>query len=385
MVKPVAEVAPPRRRRTVRVPVGTVTLGGGEPVRVQSMTKVPLEDRPATLRQVRRLERAGCEIIRVAVPDEGSLRHFAALREKTDVPLVADIHFDYRLALGAVEAGADKIRINPGNIGGKKRLREVALKCAERECAMRIGVNAGSLEKALLRSHGGATPEALVESAAAAVETVEETGYRRIVLSLKASSVPATVSAYRLASRRFRYPLHLGVTEAGWGVAGIVKSALGIGSLLAEGIGDTVRVSLTSPPEEEVEVAWEILSALGVRRRGIEIISCPTCGRCRFDLQGAARTARRRLAGLEEPLTVAVMGCAVNGPGEARAADVGVAGGGGRGIVFRRGRVLKTVPQSEMIQALEEAVRLEIEERAPAAGDPPDKAAGRRRGKGRRC
>jgi (E)-4-hydroxy-3-methylbut-2-enyl-diphosphate synthase len=320
------------------------------------MTKVAVEDLPATLRQLRQMRRAGCDIARIAVPDRESVAAFANLREKEEMPLVADIHFDYRLALMAIEAGADKVRINPGNIGGVKRMREVARKAGEAGCALRIGVNAGSLEKKILRRFGGPTPEALVESAAGAVKELESIGFDQIVISLKASDVMSTVAAARLASRRFRYPLHLGVTEAGWGLAGIVKSSVGIGSLLAEGIGDTIRVSLTAPPREEIKVAFEILSSVGLRRRGVEIISCPTCGRCRFDLAGTARAVQRRLASVSEPLTVAVMGCAVNGPGEAKAADVGLAGGRGRGVIFRRGKVLKTVAESEMIQALEEAV-----------------------------
>ncbi len=349
-------ISPPKRRRTHSVKVGALTLGGGAPVRVQSMTKVEVEDLTATLRQLRQMRRAGCEIARIAIPDRESVAAFAKMREKAEMPLVADIHFDYRLALMAIDAGADKVRINPGNIGGVKRMREVARRAGEAGCALRIGVNAGSLEKKLLRRFGGPTPEALVESAAAAVEELEAIGFDQIVVSLKASDVRSTVAATRLASRRFRYPLHLGVTEAGWGLAGIVKSSIGIGSLLAEGIGDTVRVSLTSAPREEIKVAYEILSAVGLRRRGVEIISCPTCGRCRFDLARTARAVQRRLASVDEPLTVAVMGCAVNGPGEARAADVGLAGGRGRGVIFRRGKVLKTVAESEMIQALEEAV-----------------------------
>ncbi len=348
--------SPPKRRRTRSVKVGALTLGGGAPVRVQSMTKVPVEDLTATIRQLRQMRRAGGEIARIAVPDRESVTAFARVREKEEMPLVADIHFDYRLALMAIEAGADKVRINPGNIGGVKRMREVARRAGEAGCAIRIGVNAGSLEKKILRRYGGPTPEALVESAAAAVEELEAVGFDQIVVSLKASDVMSTLAATRLASRRFRYPLHLGVTEAGWGLAGIVKSSVGIGSLLAEGIGDTVRVSLTAPPREEIKVAYAILSSVGLRRRGVEIISCPTCGRCRFDLAGTARAVQRRLASIDEPLTVAVMGCAVNGPGEAKAADVGLAGGRGRGVIFRRGKVLKTVAESEMIQALEEAV-----------------------------
>lgn len=354
----------PKGRKTRKVRVGSLVLGGGEPIRVQSMTKVPLENRRAVLRQVRRLEREGCEIVRVAVPNREGVDSFAYLRSRTEVPLVADIHFDHRLALMSMEAGADKVRINPGNIGGRKNLEHVARKAAETGCALRIGVNAGSLEKPLLRRYGGPSPEALVESAAAAVKTVENTGFRGMVLSLKASSVPGTIEAYRLASRRFRYPLHLGVTEAGWGLPGVVKSALGIGTLLAEGIGDTFRVSLTDTPWEEVKVAYEILAALGLRRRGVEIIACPTCGRCGYDLRKIAAEVQKRLARVEEPLTVAVMGCAVNGPGEAREADVGLAGGRGKGVIFRRGKVLKTVNELEMIQSLEEAVLGELRERS---------------------
>jgi (E)-4-hydroxy-3-methylbut-2-enyl-diphosphate synthase len=359
-----ARSAAGKRKRTRKVRVGPLFLGGGEPVRVQSMTKVPLENRGATLRQVRRLEREGCEIVRVAVPNREAVGALEHLRSRTDVPLVADIHFDHRLAIMSMEAGADKVRINPGNIGGPKKLGLVAKRAAEAGCSLRIGVNAGSLEKALLRHHGGPTPEALVASAAAAVKVVEEAGFRDIVLSLKASSVSATIEAYRLASRRFRYPLHLGVTEAGWGLSGIVKSAIGIGALVADGIGDTLRVSLTDPPWEEVKVAYEILGALGLRRRGVEIISCPTCGRCGYDLKKTASAVQKLLAEVEDPLTVAVMGCAVNGPGEAREADIGLAGGKGKGVIFRRGKVLKTVNESEMIQSLEETVLREIRERA---------------------
>jgi (E)-4-hydroxy-3-methylbut-2-enyl-diphosphate synthase len=358
----VTATAPPKRRRTRTVQVGPLALGGSSPVRVQSMTKVPLGERARLLRQIREMVRAGCEIVRVALPDRGALKDFAELRQRTDVPLVADIHFDHRLALAAIDAGADKVRINPGNIGGPARMRLVAEKAEQAGCAVRIGVNAGSLEKGILKRYGGPVPEALVESAAAAVGHFEEAGCRRLVLSLKASSVPATIAAYRLASRRFSYPLHLGVTEAGWGRSGTIKSAVGIGTLLADGIGDTVRVSLTASPREEIRVAYEILAALGLRRQGVEIISCPTCGRCRFDLSGTARAVQRRLSTVEKPLTVAVMGCAVNGPGEARAADVGLAGGKGRAVIFRRGRVLKTVAESEMIQALEETVRGEVGE-----------------------
>jgi (E)-4-hydroxy-3-methylbut-2-enyl-diphosphate synthase len=351
----------PARRRTRAVRVGALTLGAGAPVRIQSMTKTDTLDVGATVRQVRALERAGCEIVRVAVPDHGALASFAKIRERVSLPLVADIHFDHRLAIACIEAGADKVRVNPGNIGGTARLQEVARRAGERGCAIRVGVNAGSLEKDLQQKHGGATPAALVESAVRAVRDLEAVGFRAIVVSLKASSVLHTIAAYRLAARALRYPLHLGVTEAGWGLAGIVKSAVGMGALLADGIGDTLRVSLTDSPVEEVRVAREILSAVGLRREGVEIISCPTCGRCGIDLQGTARAVRRSLADIREPLTVAVMGCPVNGPGEAKAADVGLAGGRGKAVIFSRGKILRTVPESHMVAALTEAVREHLE------------------------
>ncbi len=356
------------RRRTRPVRVGALTLGGGAPVRVQSMTKTDTRDVGATVRQLRALERAGCEIGRIAVPDHGAVAAFAAIRARVGLPLVADIHFDHRLALACIEAGADKVRINPGNIGGRARLQEVARRAGERGCALRVGVNAGSLERELLAKHGGASPAALVESALRAVADLEAVGFRAIVVSLKASSVPQTIAAYRLASRRLRYPLHLGVTEAGFGLAGIVKSSVGIGALLADGIGDTLRVSLTDSPLEEVRVGREILAAVGLRRAGVEIISCPTCGRCGVDLRRTARAVQRRLADVELPLTVAVMGCPVNGPGEAKAADVGLAGGRGKAVIFSRGQVLKTVSESRMIDALTEAVREEVERRGRDGG-----------------
>jgi (E)-4-hydroxy-3-methylbut-2-enyl-diphosphate synthase len=345
------------------VRVGALTLGAGAPVRIQSMTKTDTGDVGATVRQVRALERAGCEIVRVAVPDHGAVAAFGKIRAKVSLPLVADVHFDHRLALACIDVGADKVRVNPGNIGGTARLQEVARRAGERGCAIRIGVNAGSLDRDLLQKHGGATPAALVESAARAVRDLEAVGFRAIVVSLKASSVLHTIAAYRLAARALRYPLHLGVTEAGWGLAGIVKSAIGMGALLADGIGDTLRVSLTDRPVEEVRVAREILSSVGLRREGVEIVSCPTCGRCGIDLQRTARAVRRGLAGVTTPLTVAVMGCPVNGPGEARAADVGLAGGRGKAVIFSRGRVLKTVPAAHMIAELTAVVREEARRR----------------------
>jgi len=358
----------PARRRTRAVRVGTLTLGGGAPVRVQSMTKTDTADVAATVRQIRALERVGCEIVRVAVPGHGAVAPFGKIRARVSLPLVADIHFDHTLAIACIDAGADKVRINPGNIGGTKRLLEVARRAGEAGCAIRVGVNAGSLEKDLQIKHGGATPAALVESAVRAVRDLESVGFRAIVVSLKASSVLHTIAAYRLASRALRYPLHLGVTEAGWGLAGIVKSSIGMGALLADGIGDTLRVSLTDTPVEEVRVAREILSAVGLRREGVEIISCPTCGRCGIDLQRTARAVRRRLADVTTPLTVAVMGCPVNGPGEAKAADVGLAGGKGKAVIFSRGKILKTVPESRMIDELVDAVREQSGRNKPGRG-----------------
>ncbi|HEY6000207.1 MAG TPA: flavodoxin-dependent (E)-4-hydroxy-3-methylbut-2-enyl-diphosphate synthase [bacterium] len=354
--------------RTVAVRVGALTVGGGAPVSVQSMTKTDTRDVGATVRQLRALERAGCQIGRVAVPDRGALEAFARIRGKVSLPLVADIHFDHRLAIACIAAGADKVRINPGNIGGTARMQEVALRAQERGCAIRVGVNAGSLEREIAAKHGGATPAALVESAQRAVRDLEAVGFTAIVVSLKASSVPHTIAAYRLAARALRYPLHLGVTEAGFGLAGIVKSSVGMGTLLADGIGDTLRVSLTDSPLVEVRVGREILASLGLRREGVEIVSCPTCGRCGVDLRRTARAVARALADVAEPLTVAVMGCPVNGPGEAKAADVGLAGGRGKAVIFARGQVLKTVPESRMIAALTGAVREEAARRRRARG-----------------
>ena len=357
-----------RARRTVAVRVGRLTVGGGAPVSVQSMTKTDTRDVGATVRQLRALARAGCEIGRVAVPDRGALAAFARIRAKVALPLVADIHFDHQLAIACIEAGADKVRVNPGNIGGTARLQEVGRRALARGCALRVGVNAGSLEREIFARHGGATPPALVESARRAIADLEAVGFTAIVVSLKASSVPHTIAAYRLAARALRYPLHLGVTEAGFGLAGVVKSAIGTGALLADGIGDTLRVSLTDSPLAEVRVGREILAALGLRRTGVEIVSCPTCGRCGVDLQRTARAVRRSLADVSEPLTVAVMGCPVNGPGEAKAADVGLAGGRGKAVLFARGQVLKTVPESRMIAELTDAVRQEAARRVRARG-----------------
>lgn len=345
------------RRKTRRICVGTVAVGGGAPVSVQSMTNTDTRDVRATSAQIRALARAGCEIVRVAVPDAAAVRAFRAVRDKSPVPVIADIHFDYRLAIACADAGADGLRINPGNIGGEERTREVFRAARANGIPVRIGVNSGSLEKDILARYGGPTPAAIAASAARAVRLCEKARFHDVKFSLKTSSAAGTIEAYRLFSRRFDYPLHVGVTEAGTLFSGTVKSSVGIGALLAEGIGDTIRVSLTGPPEEEVRVGWEILKALGLRRRGPDVVSCPTCGRVSIDVVRIAQEVGRRLADLPAPLTIAVMGCAVNGPGEAREADVGVAGGRGEGLIFVRGRIAGKVKEDRIVAELVRVAR----------------------------
>jgi (E)-4-hydroxy-3-methylbut-2-enyl-diphosphate synthase len=330
--------------------MGSVTVGGGAPVSVQSMTNTDTRDAAATRAQIERLIKAGCEIVRVAVPDREAARALPEIKKSLSVPLVADIHFDYRLALAAIEAGVDGLRINPGNIGGRDKVAAVVKAAKQKRVPIRIGVNAGSLEKDLLRD--GITPEAMVESALRHVVMLEEMDFFAIKISLKASDVPLMVAAYRMLADKVDYPLHIGVTEAGTAFAGSVKSAVGIGILLWEGIGDTVRVSLTGDPVREVRVAYEILKTLGLRRRGAELISCPTCGRTQIDLIKIAGEVEERLVELDIPLKVAVMGCVVNGPGEARHADVGIAGGKGEGLIFRKGRVIRKVPENLLVEEL---------------------------------
>ncbi|MBN2141188.1 MAG: flavodoxin-dependent (E)-4-hydroxy-3-methylbut-2-enyl-diphosphate synthase [Desulfovibrionaceae bacterium] len=332
-----------QRARTRVVDIGGVSVGGDNPVRVQSMCNTDTRDVSATLGQIARLVEAGCEIVRLAVPDEEAARALTAICKASAAPLVADIHFDYRLALMALEAGVAGLRINPGNIGGKRRVDRVVDQAAARGAPIRIGVNSGSVEKDLLRRFGGPTPEAMVESALGHVAMLEKRGFDRIKISLKSSSVLDTIRAYQLLAARVDYPLHIGITEAGTLVRGAVKSAVGLGVLLWEGLGDTLRVSLTHDPVAEVGVAWEILRALGLRARGPEIVSCPTCGRTEIDLISLAAEVEDRLRSVEEVFTVAVMGCAVNGPGEAREADIGIAGGRDLGIVFRKGRVVRKI------------------------------------------
>lgn len=336
--------------------VGGVPIGGGAAVTIQSMCNTPTQDVAATVEQIRRLQAAGCQIVRVAVPDLAAARAVGEIKERVDIPLVVDIHFDYKLALECVAAGCDKVRINPGNIGGDDRVKAVADACRQKGIPIRVGVNGGSLEKPILAKYGGATAEALMESALGHIRLLERYDFDQICVSMKSSSVPVTMAAYRLFSERYDYPLHVGVTETGTPKMGVLKSAVGIGGLLALGIGDTVRVSLSADPIEEVYAARSILKAAGVRKDGPELIACPTCGRTRVNLIEMAGEVERRLETVDKPITVAVMGCTVNGPGEASAADVGIAGGDGVGLLFRRGEIVKKVPQDELVDQLFELI-----------------------------
>lgn len=333
-----------------------MAIGGGAPCSVQSMCSSDTRDVDATLQQIRRLAAVGCEIIRCAVPDMDAAVALGRIKARSPIPVIADIHFDYRLALRVLEGGIDGLRLNPGNIGEKWKVAEVVRAAAERRVPIRIGVNAGSLEKELLERYGHPTPEAMVESALGHVAILEELGYGEIKISLKASDVMKTVSAYRLLSARVDYPLHIGITEAGTTFSGTVKSSVGLGILLADGIGDTLRVSLTGDVLDEVRVGYEILKSLGLRQRGVNFVSCPTCGRCQIDLVGVAEEVERRLQGVDKPITVAVMGCVVNGPGEAREADVGIAGGKGEGLLFRHGQIVRKVPEGQLADALMEEI-----------------------------
>lgn len=337
---------------TKQIHIGEVLVGGGAPVSIQSMTNTRTDDVEATLAQIRALATAGCQIVRVAVPDLAAARAVGAIKEYSPLPVVVDIHFDYKLALEAISAGADKVRINPGNIGGMDRVKAVADACRLRGIPIRIGVNGGSLEKPLLAKYGGVCPEAMVESALGHIQLLNQFDFDDICVSLKSSSVPTTMAAYRLMRERTDYPLHLGVTEAGTLRMGTLKSAVGIGGLLAMGIGETIRVTLTADPVQEIAAARDILKAAGLRREGPELIACPTCGRTRIDLIALAAQVEERLTGIDKPITVAVMGCAVNGPGEASAADVGIAGGDGEGLLFRKGEIIKKVPQDRLVEEL---------------------------------
>ena len=340
------------KRQSRKVMVGKVPVGGGAAVTVQSMLNAPAEDREANIAQARRLEEAGCEIIRLAVPDREAVKTVYALKEAVSVPIVADIHFDYKLALESAAAGVDKIRINPGNIGANDRVKAVADACRTRGIPIRIGVNAGSLEKEILARHGRPTPEALCESALYHASLLEKFDFHDIVLSIKSSDVHTMAAAYRLAAERTDYPLHLGVTEAGTERMGLIKSAAGIGSLLLDGIGDTIRVSLTDNPVKEVEAAKIILKTLGLKKGGIEVVSCPTCGRTRIDLIGLAKQVEQMVSSYDYDLKLAVMGCVVNGPGEAKEADLGIAGGDGCGVLIKHGEVVRKVPEDELLSTL---------------------------------
>ena len=341
------------------ISIGSVQIGGNAPVAVQSMTNTDTRDAESTLDQIQRLADAGCEIIRLAVPDEKAALSMHKICAKSPIPVVADIHFDAKLAVLALEAGAAALRINPGNIGGENKVDLVTDAAKMHGASIRIGVNSGSLSKELLKKYGSPTPEAMVESALEHVRLLEKRNFENIKISLKSSSVPATLAAYRLLAQKCDYPLHVGITEAGTLLSGAVKSAVGIGILLAEGLGDTMRVSLTHDPVQEVQVAWQILRSLGLRRRGPEIISCPTCGRTEINLIQLAENIEKRLQNISQVFTVAVMGCVVNGPGEAREADVGIAGGRGKGILFRKGEVVGSVTGG--LAELEQALMYEID------------------------
>jgi len=344
------------RRETRKVLVGDVPIGGGEAISVQSMTKTRTEDTRATVDQIRRLELAGCEIVRVAVPDSEAASALKEIRTAISIPLVADIHFHYKLALEAIQAGADKLRINPGNIGAKWKVEEIVRAARERKIPLRIGVNAGSLWGSPRKKHRGAGAQALVESASRCAAILEDLDFHDVVVSLKSSDIPTTIRAYQLMSGQNDYPLHLGVTEAGLPLPGSVRSAVGIGSLLSQGIGDTLRVSLTGDPVMEVEAGFEILKSLGLREHGPTVIACPTCGRSEVDLISLAEEVERRVRSMRKPLKIAVMGCVVNGPGEAQEADVGIAGGKGAGLVFRRGEVVRKVGEESLVEALLEEI-----------------------------
>lgn len=342
------------RHKTRTVRIGDVAIGGDNPIRIQSMCNTKTENVEATVAQIRALAAAGCEIIRVAVPNEAAASALKDIRRQIKLPLVADIHFDYRLALAAMENGADKIRINPGNIGEDWKLREVVNAAKERNIPIRVGVNSGSLEKEILKKYGGVTAEGIVESALEKVGRIEELGYANLVISIKSSDVLMCIRAHELLADKTDYPLHIGITEAGTLLRGTVKSAVGLGVILYEGIGDTIRVSLTGDPLEEIKAAREILKSLGLRKGGVEVVSCPTCGRTEIDLIGLANQVEglvERYSDLD--VRVAVMGCVVNGPGEAREADFGVAGGKGAGVLIRKGEVIRTMPESELLPALE--------------------------------
>lgn len=342
--------------KTKRLKAGNIYIGGGAPVSVQSMLNVPAHDIEGNVAQAKRLEAAGCDIVRVTVPDKEALKTVEALKKNINIPLVADIHFDYRLAIESVAAGVDKVRINPGNIGSEDRVKLVADTCARAGVPIRIGVNSGSLEKNILAKYGSATPEAMVESGLYHISLLEKFDFTDIVLSLKSSDTLTMYRAYELAAEKCPYPLHLGVTEAGTENMGVIKSAAGIGGLLLRGIGNTIRISLTDDPVKEVEAGIKLLKAIGIRKGGVRLVSCPTCGRTEIDLIGIANQAEKRLENVDKDITVAIMGCVVNGPGEASAADIGIAGGRNCGVIFKKGEIIKKLPENQLLDALIEEI-----------------------------
>ena len=351
------------RKQTRQIHIGKVAIGGGAPISVQSMCNTKTTDTVATVAQIKALQNAGCDIVRVAVPDMEAAKNLGNIIKEISIPLVADIHFDYKLALEAIEQGISALRLNPGNIGGEEKVRAVVKAAKEAHITIRIGVNAGSLDKKILAKYGAVTPEALVESAMQHVKILEDLDFHDLKISLKAHDVPLTLAAYRLMSRTVDYPLHLGITEAGTVNTGIIKSAVGIGALLSEGIGDTFRISLTGDPVVEVKVANEILKSLGLKEYGPTLVACPTCGRTSIDLPAIAEQVEKKLAGIKDPIDVAVMGCVVNGPGEARGADVGIAGGNGEGLIFRKGEIIRKVPEDKLVEELFKEIDAILEER----------------------
>ena len=352
-----------KRKHTRQIHIGPVAIGGGAPVSVQSMCNTKTTDTEATVAQIKALQAAGCDIVRLAVPDMEAAKNLGNIIRAVDVPLVADIHFDYKLALEAIEQGISALRLNPGNIGGEEKVKAVVQAAKAKHIPIRIGVNAGSLDKKILAKYGAVTPEALVESAMQHIRILEALDFHDMKISLKAHDVPLTLAAYRLMSKTVDYPLHLGITEAGTVNTGIIKSAVGIGALLAEGIGDTFRISLTGDPVVEVKVANEILKSLGLKEYGPTLVACPTCGRTSIDLPAIAAQVEKKLEGIKEPIDVAVMGCVVNGPGEARGADVGIAGGNGEGLIFRKGEIIRKVPENILVDELFKEIDAILEER----------------------
>ncbi|SDP59252.1 flavodoxin-dependent (E)-4-hydroxy-3-methylbut-2-enyl-diphosphate synthase [Selenomonas ruminantium] len=351
------------RKKTRQIHIGGVAIGGGAPISVQSMCNTKTTDTKATVAQIKALQNAGCDIVRVAVPDMEAAQNLGNIIREINIPLVADIHFDYKLALEAIKQGISALRLNPGNIGGEEKVRAVVKAAKEAHIPIRIGVNAGSLDKKILAKYGAITPEALVESAMQHVKILEDLDFHDLKISLKAHDVPLTLAAYRLMSKTVDYPLHLGITEAGTVNTGIIKSAVGIGALLSEGIGDTFRISLTGDPVVEVKVANEILKSLGLKEYGPTLVACPTCGRTSIDLPAIAAQVEKKLEGIQDPIDVAVMGCVVNGPGEARGADVGIAGGNGEGLIFRKGEIIRKVPEENLVEELFKEIDAILEER----------------------